>query len=93
MEEKLLRDYARLVAFQGGHVLKGEEVWINAGLEQPDFVTMVVEECYKAGAKKVTVYWHHDPVNKLAYKNETVGSLANVSPMQIAKYKYWVNIL
>ena len=68
MEEKLLRDYARLVAFQGGHVLKGEEVWINAGLEQPDFVTMVVEECYKAGAKKVTVYWHHDPVSKLAYQ-------------------------
>lgn len=93
MEEKLLRDYARLIAFQGGHVVKGDEVWINAGLDQPDFVTMVVEECYKAGAKKVTVYWHHDPVNKLAYKNETVGNLAYVSPMQIAKFKYWVKKL
>ena len=45
MEQKLLNDYARLIAFQGGHVLKGDEVWINAGLEQPDFVTMVVEQC------------------------------------------------
>ena len=93
MEQKLLNDYARLIAFQGGHVLKGDEVWINAGLEQPEFVTMVVEQCYKAGAKKVTVYWHHDPANKLAYKYESVGSLGSVSPMNIAKFKYWVKKL
>ena len=93
MEEKLLRDYARLIACQGGHVLKGEEVWINAGLEQPDFVTYVVEECYKAGAKSVTVYWHHDPVGKLAYKYESIGSLSRLSPMQQAKFKYWVKKL
>ena len=48
MNEKLLRDYARLIARMGGHVNKGDEVWINAQLDQPDFVTMVVEECYKA---------------------------------------------
>ena len=89
MEEKLLRDYARLIACQGGYVVKGDLVWINAGLEQPSFVTMVVEECYKAGAKDVTVYWNHDPVTKLAYKYETVGSLSKVTPMQLAKFKYW----
>ena len=93
MEEKLLRDYARLIACQGGHVVKGDEVWINANLDQPDFVTMVVEECYKAGAKSVTVYWHHDPVRKLGYKYETLGTLSKVSPMQITKFKYWVKKL
>ena len=93
MEEKLLRDYARLIAKHGGHVLKGDEVWINAGLEQPDFVTMVVEECYKAGAKTVTVFWHHDPVQKLGYKYQTLGNLSKVSPIVLAKYKYWVKKL
>ena len=93
MEEKLLRDYARLIACQGGHVIKGDEVWINAGLDQPEFVTMVVEECYKAGAKSVTVYWHHDPVQKLGYKYETVGTLSKVSPILMAKFKYWVKKL
>ena len=93
MEEKLLRDYARLIACQGGHVVKGDIVWVNAGLDQPDFVTMVVEECYKAGAKDVTVYWTHDPVTKLAYKNETISSLATVTPMVHAKMKYWVKKL
>ena len=89
MEEKLLRDYARLIAFQGGHVNKGDIVWINAGLEQPEFVAFVAEECYKAGAKSVTVYWHHDPITKIQYKYETVGELSKVSPMQISKFKYW----
>ncbi len=93
MEEKLLRDYARLIACEGGHVLKGDEVWINANLDQPDFVTMVVEECYKAGAKTVTVYWHHDPVQKLGYKYQTLGNLSKVSPMTITKFKYWVKKL
>ena len=93
MEEKLLKDYARLIAFEGGHVVKGDIVWINAGLEQPDFVTYVVEECYKAGAKEVTVYWHHDPVAKLQYIHESVASLSSVTPMQIAKFKYWVKKL
>lgn len=93
MEEKLLQDYARLIVKQGGHVVKGEEVWINAGLDQPEFVTLVVEECYKAGAKDVTVYWNHNPIQKLAYKYETVSSLANVKPMQTAKFKYWTKKL
>ena len=93
MEEKLLRDYARLIACQGGHVVKGDIVWINAGLDQPDFVTYVVEECYKAGAKEVTVYWHHDPVARQQYKYETVSSLAGVTLMQVAKFKYWVKKL
>ena len=93
MEEKLLRDYARLIAFQGGHVEKGDIVWINAGLDQPDFVTYVVEECYRAGAKNVTVYWTHNPVTKLALKNESVSTLAGVTPMFLSKMKYWVKKL
>ena len=93
MEEKLLRDYARLIAFQGGHVVKGDIVWINAGLEQPEFVTYVVEECYKAGAKSVTVYWNHDPVTKVRFKYETVSSLAEITPMFAARMKYWVKKL
>ena len=93
MEEKLLRDYARLIAQKGGHVLKGEEVWITAGLDQPKFVTMVVEECYKAGAKAVEVRWYHDPVSKLAYQYCTVGTLARVAPYELARLKYRVKKL
>ena len=89
MDKKLLNDYARLIAREGGHVTKGDIVWVNAGLDQPEFITMVVEECYKAGAKDVTVYWSHDPVTKLHYQYETVGNLSKVNPIQLAKFKFW----
>ncbi len=93
MNINLLKDYARLIACRGGHIVKGDEVFINAALDQPDFITMLVEECYKAGAKNVTVYWHHDPVTKLAFKHETLSNLSRVTPMALAKYKYMVKKL
>ena len=93
MEEKLLRDYARLIAQRGGHVVKGDEVWINAGLDQPEFVTMVVEECYKAGAKRVEVTWTHNPTIRLDYKYASLSTLSQVSPYRIARMKYQVKKL
>ena len=47
-EERKIRikKYAKLVAAIGLKVEKGDEVWINAGLDQPEFVAMVCEECY-----------------------------------------------
>ena len=55
MKKTVLREYARLIVRCGVNVQKGQEVLIYAGLDQPEFVQMVVEEAYKAKAKKVTV--------------------------------------
>lgn len=88
MEQKLLQDYARLIAQVGGHVGKGEEVWIYASLDEPEFTYMVVEECYKAGAKKVEVIFDYDQLAKLHYKYMTLGNLSKISPMGMARQKY-----
>ena len=48
-----LKKYAKLLARTGLNVKKGQSVFIQAGLDQPEFVAMVVEECYKAGVKAV----------------------------------------
>ena len=88
MEQKLLQDYARLIAQVGGHVGKGEEVWIYASLDEPEFTYMVVEECYKAGAKKVEVIFDYDQLEKLHYKYMTLGNLSKISPMGMARQKY-----
>ena len=88
MEEKLLRDYARLIAQVGGSVKKGDEVWIEAELDQPEFIYMLVEECYKLGAKKVDVRWSYDQLAKLHYKYMTLGELSKVSPMTLSRFKY-----
>ena len=55
MKSSRLKSYAKLIARCGVNIQKGQEVFITCELDQPEFVKMVVDECYKAGAKKVTV--------------------------------------
>lgn len=55
MKKTVLREYAKLIAKAGANVQKGQEVFITAELDQPEFVAMVVDECYKLKAKKVVV--------------------------------------
>ena len=93
MKQELLIQYAKLLANIGINVEKGDEVWITAGLDQPEFVKMVVEECYKAGAKRVAVDWYYDPLTKLNYKYMTLGELGKVTPYRLAKLKYSVKKL
>ena len=55
MKQTVLRHYARLIARVGVNIRKGQEVIIQCDLDQPKFVELLVDECYKAGARKVTV--------------------------------------
>ena len=88
MNEKKLQQYAELLMKQGIRVLKGEEVWITASVENHKFANLIVEECYKAGAKKVRILWNSDTTNVLAYKYQTVNELGKVPPYQIAELRY-----
>ena len=54
MDKKRLEKYAELIVKSGLNVQKGQEVVVRCGLDQPEFVAMVVEELYKAGAERVT---------------------------------------
>ncbi len=83
-----LKNYAKLLAKVGLNVKKGQSVFIAAGLDQPDFVTMVVEECYKAGASEVYVEWSHQPVEKLSSDYRTLESLSTLKPWAKAKWEY-----
>lgn len=93
MEELRMRKYANLVAVVGANVQKGEEVWVRAGIDQPRFIEMVVEECYLLGAKRVIVNWDYQPLSKLANKYMTVGELARLTNYDLAKLKYRVKKL
>ena len=76
MNKTRLENYAKLIVKSGLNIQQGQEVLIQCGLDQPDFVTMVVEECYKAGAKRVTVKWSHMPVSKLNYMYRSLETLS-----------------
>lgn len=72
MRKTQLKKYAKLIARTGLNVRKGQSVFIAAGLDQPEFVAMVVEECYKAGASEVFVEWSYQPVEKLSSDRKSV---------------------
>lgn len=86
--EQRKQDYARLLARRGVNVQKGDEIWVIASLDQPEFVRSCVEELYKAGAGKVVVRWSDDLCTKFAYKYESLSTLGKVSSYDIARYKY-----
>ena len=57
MNENKLREYAKLIVKIGANVQKGQRVRLQAGVDQIPLVKMVAEECYKAGASYVEMFW------------------------------------
>lgn len=88
MNKTRLKKYANLIARCGVNVQKGQEVVVNAGLDQPEFVKMVVDECYKAGAKKVSVEWSYQPLTKLNVRYCTEKVLGTVEKWQVEKLEH-----
>ncbi len=93
MNKTRLRRYAQLIASTGANVQKGQEVIIAAGLDQPEFVKMLVEECYKLGAKKVSVDWSYQPLEKLAIRYQSTKVLGKLEDWQIEKWKHQAQVL
>ncbi len=93
MKKTVLREYARLIVRCGVNIQKGQELVISAGLDQPEFVAMVVEEAYKAKAKRVTVEWDYVPLAKLHIRHRSIKTMAEVTEWQKAKQEHYCNIL
>lgn len=88
MRKTQLKKYAKLLAKVGLNVKKGQTVFIGADLDQPEFVAMVVEECYKAGASEVYVEWSYQPVEKINAMSRTQESLSELKPWVKAKWEF-----
>ena len=93
MKKSLLREYAKLIVRCGVNVQKGQEVLIFAELDQPEFVKMVVEEAYKAKAKKVTVEWDYQPLAKLHVRYQSVKTMGTVTEFQKARQQHYCDTL
>ena len=87
MKKTLIRNYAKLIARVGASVQKGQHVLICAQAEAHAFVALLAEECYAAGAEKVTVEWESAQLLKLASRFEEVKELAAVPPWEEEKLR------
>ena len=89
MKKSVLREYANLIVRMGANVQKGQDVVIQAGLDQPEFVQMVVEAAYKAKARKVIVDWHYQPLSKVNVRYQSLKTLGTVEDWQKARYDHY----
>ncbi len=90
MNKTLMKKYAALIARVGANVQKGQPVVIYAEVDQGEFVSYVTEECYKAGASRVSHEWSYQPITKMNYKYRTLKSLSTVPAWQEAKMQQMV---
>ena len=93
MNKTMLRKYARLIAAVGANVQKGQEVFLTAGLDQPEFVAMVVDACYHCGAARVVVDWEYQPLEKLHVRHQSLRTLSELTDWQEARWKHYVDRL
>ena len=93
MKQTVLRKYARLIARTGVNIQKGQEVIIRCDLDQPKFVQLLVDECYKAGAKHVKVEFSYQPLEKLHVRHQTVTTMSKVEEWEKARLQHYVDIL
>ncbi|PWM14843.1 MAG: peptidase M29 [Clostridia bacterium] len=93
MKKSVLRAYARLIAESGVNIQKGQEVFITAGLDQPEFVAMVVEECYRRKAKKVVVDWNYQPLTRLHVRHQSLTTMSTLDNYEEARWQHYVDTI
>ncbi len=93
MKITVLRNYARLIARVGVNIQKGQDVIIRCDLDQPKFVELLVDECYKASARKVKVEFDYQPLEKLHVRHQTVTTMAKVEEWEKARLQHYADTL
>ena len=93
MKKSVLREYAKLIVRTGVNVQKGQEVMVYADLDQPEFVKLVVEEAYKAKAKKVIVEWNYQPLQKIHTRYQSVKTMGTVEEWEKARMEHYCEVL
>lgn len=93
MNKTILKNYAKLIVQKGVNVQKGQDVIINAEVDDAYFVKYVVEEAYKVGARKVTVDWGCQDITKINYQYASSKTLSEMPAWAKARLNYRVKTL
>lgn len=93
MKKSLLKAYAELIVVSGINLKKNQDVVLSAGVENENFAAMVVESCYKHGARRVIINWASDKIDRVTYKKGKTKNLSIVFPFEEAKAQYEVDNL
>ena len=88
MKKADLKRYAHLIAKVGANVQKGQYVTLYANVDQEVLANYIVEECYKLGAKAVSLEWQSDVISKTTYKKASVKALSEFPKWKEEKQEF-----
>ena len=87
MNQEMIRKYAEATVRIGANVQPGQPVVVYADVESVEFVRLVAEEAYKAGAESVRVEWSDQALTRSEYTYRTLESLSKVPTWKEAQLK------
>lgn len=82
MQKTILKNYAKLLARSGLNVQKGQDVIVTADIAQAEFVLLVAEECYRAGARRVFPEWTYQSLTRMQAQERSLEQLSRVLPWE-----------
>lgn len=90
MKKSALVSYANLIVGTGIALKKGQSVVISSSVEIEYFTTLVVQACYRLGAKRVIVDWYSEKCQLMNLRKGKKDVLAEVLPYELEKQR-WMN--
>lgn len=91
MNEKIMKNFARLAVEVGVNVLKGQPLLINGPVEAYEFIRECVKVAYEAGASEVWVDYSDNVCARLTYENVDTDTLKEVPEWSIERIKYRID--
>lgn len=93
MKKSMLKKYANLLINKGVALKKGQVLYLTINVDQSEFAEIITKEAYKAGAKKVYIFWNDDAINKLSYKYQSIDTLSKFEDWEIKRLEYRTEVL
>lgn len=79
----MIQKYAELAIRKGVNLQKGQILIINASINAVELTRACVEEAYKAGAKRVQVFYQDEYINRSNYFYQSDEELQHIYPWEI----------
>jgi len=84
----LLEKYAKLAVYVGANVQKDQPVVIRSTTQSAELARLIAKHAYEAGAKRVSVQWSDDYVNRYGLENMSVETLEDVPEWIVSRAKH-----
>lgn len=85
-----LKKYARLSVISGVNLQKNQALMISANTDTKEFVRLIVEEAYLAGASDVKVRWNDEITSHSNFKYKTKEQLEEIPEYIVKEYDYYI---